>query len=304
MKIITVGKNDAGQRLDKFLLKAVRGLPLSLLYKDLRTKKIKLNGKRTTGNALLTEGDEIRLFIKDEFFDAPDESDARTLGAIRPKLSVVFEDENLMILNKRPGVLVHEDADGGENTLILHIKAYLYGKGEYDPAAEQSFAPALCNRIDRNTGGIVIAAKNAAALRDMNERIREGEISKFYLAAVHGKMEKREATLCAYLRKDSAKNQVTVHDTPFPGAKKILTRYRVLAEKNGRSLLEVELLTGRTHQIRLHMASIGHPLFGDPLYGVRDGGTRAALHAWKLHFLQPMTGEPIDLENIRTHMFD
>ena len=125
MKIITVGKNDAGQRLDKFLLKAVRGLPLSLLYKDLRTKKIKLNGKRTTGNALLTEGDEIRLFIKDEFFDAPDESDARTLGAIRPKLSVVFEDENLMILNKRPGVLVHEDADGGENTLILHIKAYL-----------------------------------------------------------------------------------------------------------------------------------------------------------------------------------
>ena len=176
MRTMKIGRNDAGQRLDKFLAKAVRGLPASLMYKFIRTKKIKVNRARAEQSQLLREGDEIQLFIKDEFFGTPSE-DKSALGAIRPKLDILYEDEHILLLNKRPGVLVHDDAAGGENTLILHVQAYLYGKGEYDPADEQSFAPALCNRIDRNTGGIVIAAKDAEALRDMNRLIREDQLS-------------------------------------------------------------------------------------------------------------------------------
>lgn len=288
MRSLRIGKNDAGQRLDKFLTKAVKGLPLSMMYKAIRTKKIKVNRARAKENQMLLEGDEIQLFIKDEFFDAP-EKDHGALDAITPKLSIVYEDENLLLLNKRPGVLVHEDEAGGENTLILHVKAYLYQKGEYDPRDEQSFAPALCNRIDRNTGGVVIAAKNAVALREMNEKIKQNEISKFYLCAAHGKMPKRSDTLRGFLRKDSAKNIVTVSDTPLRGGKNIETRYRVLREKNGNSLLEVELVTGRTHQIRAHLAHIGNPLLGDGKYGKNReekgrGYKYQALYAYKLIF--------------------
>jgi len=195
-----------------------------------------------------------------------------------------------MLLCKRPGVCVHEDAEGNENSLILHVKAYLAQKGEYDPASSLSFAPALCNRIDRNTGGIVIAAKNAEALRIMNEAIRERKIDKFYLCAVHGVPKRKEATLSGYLLKDSASNTVRVFDkNPPKGAKDIRTRYRVLAEADGLSLLEIELLTGRTHQIRAHMAHIGHPLLGDGKYGVnrhdRERGYKhQALWSYRLRF--------------------
>ena len=296
MRILSVGKNDAGQRLDKFLTKAVKGLPLSMTYKAIRTKKIKVNRGRAKENQMLREGDEIQLFIKDEFFDLP-EKDHSALGAIKPKLAIVYEDENILLLNKRPGVLVHEDTAGGENTLILHVKAYLYQKGEYDPADEQSFAPALCNRIDRNTGGIVIAAKNAAALREMNEKIKQNEISKFYLCAAHGKLPKKADALRGFLRKDSAKNLVTVSDTPMRGGKNIETRYRVLREKNGNSLLEVELVTGRTHQIRAHLAHIGNPLLGDGKYGKNraekgKGYKYQALYAYKLLF-DPVGGDGV-----------
>ena len=288
MRILQIGKNDAGQRLDKFLTKAVKGLPLSMMYKAIRTKKIKVNRARAKENQVLQAGDEIQLFIKDEFFDLP-AHDNGALDAITPKLSVLYEDENIMLLNKRPGVLVHEDTAGGENTLILHVKAYLYQKGEYDPEAEQSFAPALCNRIDRNTGGIVIAAKNAEALRVMNEKIKRDEISKYYLCAAHGVMPKKADTLLGYLRKDSSQNLVTVSDTPLRGGKNIETRYRVLREKNGNSLLEVLLVTGRTHQIRAHLAHIGHPLLGDGKYGKNRaeksrGYKYQALYAYKLIF--------------------
>ena len=208
MHILKVGKNDAGLRLDKFLAKAVRGLPMSLMYKYIRTKKIKVNRARTQQSYMLAEGDEIQLFIREEFFDVP-AKDEDALFRIRPKLEILYEDENIMLLNKRPGVLVHEDTAATENTLVLHMKAYLAQKGEYDPASEQSFAPALCNRIDRNTGGIVIAAKNAEALRVMNEKIKNNEISKFYLCAVHGTPSPKSAELRGYLKKNSADNLVT-----------------------------------------------------------------------------------------------
>lgn len=288
MRSITVKKNDAGQRLDKFLTKSVKGLPMSLMYKFIRTKKIKVGGKRTDGKYMLSEGDVIDLYIKDEFFGSP-ENDKSALTHIEPKIDVVYEDENIILVNKRPGVVVHEDKDARDNTLIMHIQAYLYKKGEYDPTGEQSFAPALCNRIDRNTGGIVVAAKNAAALREMNEKIKNNEISKFYLCAVKGIMLKKSDTLTGYLIKDSATNTVTVYDRKVKDAKNIITKYRVLAEKNGNSLLEVELVTGRTHQIRAHMAHIGHPLLGDGKYGVnrgekRDGYKYQALYAYRIRF--------------------
>lgn len=290
MRILTIKKNDAGQRLDKFLTKAVKGLPASMMYKLIRTKKIKVNRKRAEQSYILCEGDEIQLFIREEFFESP-ERDGGALERITPKLNILYEDDNILLLNKRPGVLVHEDTDGGENTLIMHVKAYLCQKGEYDPTAEQSFAPALCNRIDRNTGGIVIAAKNAEALRVMNEKIRENKLSKFYLCLVHGIPKRKQATLHAYLRKNSADNMVEVRERPFAGAKEIITGYRVLENRGENALLEVELVTGRTHQIRAQMAAIGHPLVGDGKYGVnreekQRGYKYQALYAYRLRFDQ------------------
>jgi len=238
---------------------------------------------------MLCEGDSVQLFIREEFFDSPEEDDG-ALERIKPKLNILYEDENIILMNKRPGVLVHEDTDGGENTLLVHMKAYLYQKGEYDPYGEQSFAPALCNRIDRNTGGIVIGAKNAESLRVMNEKIRNGDMSKFYLCLVHGVPKKKQDKLYAFLRKNAKDNTVEVRNTPFAGAKEIITGYRVLETRNdGCSLLEVELFTGRTHQIRAQMAAIGHPLLGDGKYGVNKnekqrGFKYQALYAYKLIF--------------------
>lgn len=300
MRIISITRNDAGQRLDKFLTKAVKGLPTSMMYKLIRTKKIKVNRKRAEQNYMLKEGDEIQLFIREEFFGAP-EQDEGALSRIKPKLNILYEDDNILLLNKRPGVLVHEDTAATENTLIMHVKAYLYQQGSYDPDSEHSFAPALCNRIDRNTGGIVIAAKNAEALRVMNEKIRNNEISKFYLCLVHGIPKPREAMLHAYLRKNSADNMVEVREHPFAGAKEIVTGYRVLETRGENALLEVELVTGRTHQIRAQMAAIGHPLLGDGKYGVnreekQRGYKYQALYAYRLRF------EKTDAENALSYL--
>ena len=302
MRILIVKKNDAGQRLDKFLSKSVKGMPMSLMYKYIRTKKIKVNRKRTEQSYMLCEGDEVQLFIKEEFFDSP-EKDTGALESIKPKIEIVYEDDNIILCNKRPGVLVHEDKEGGENTLIIHIQAYLCQKGEYDPSEEQSFAPALCNRIDRNTGGIVIAAKNANALRIMNEKIKNNEISKFYMCAVHGIMKEKSKTLKGFLRKDSKNNTVQVSYTKLPGSKDIITKYKVVSEKGGNSLLEVELVTGRTHQIRAHMSHIGHPLLGDGKYGVnrndkKDGYKYQALYAYRLRFDFDKSS-PTDLDYLR-----
>ena len=287
MRELIIGKNDAGQRLDKFITKTL-DLPMSLLYKSIRLKKIKVNRKRAENNTILNEGDTIQCFLAEEFFEK--KADTHSFASINVKLDIVYEDENIMLLNKRPGVSVHEDEDGSTNTLITHIQAYLYQKGEYRPEDEQSFAPALCNRIDRNTGGIVIAAKNAEALRVMNEKIKKREMDKFYLAAVHGNPKPEAATIKGWLIKDDKKNIVRVYDkNPPRGAKEIITKYKVVAKSGDSSLLEVELLTGRTHQIRAHMAFIGHPLIGDGKYGVNKsdrskGYKYQALYSYRLRF--------------------
>ena len=287
MRSITIQPNDAGQRLDKFLSKALPALPPSLMYRFIRTKHIKVNGKRTEYSARLKEGDQLDFYISDEFFV---QKEARhSFMTASKKLDIVYEDENLLLLDKKEGVLVHSDDRQFTDTLVDRMKRYLFEKGEYDPANEHSFAPALVNRIDRNTGGIVIAAKNAQALRVLNQKLKDREISKYYLCLVHGHMEKNSDTLTAYLIKNEQKNLVTITAQQYPGAKKIVTRYRVLAVKEGMSLLEIELLTGRTHQIRAHLAYLGHPLVGDGKYGTnakdrKKGFVHQALYSYRIRF--------------------
>ena len=292
MRELTVGKNDAGQRLDKFLTKTLYGMPPALMYRLIRQKKIKVNRRRAENGQMLCEGDVLQLFISEEFFDGGEKrGETEALSRVRSGLDIVYEDENILLLNKRPGVLVHDDAAGQNDTLLFHAKAYLYQSGAYEPESEQSFAPALCNRIDRNTGGMVILAKNAETLREMNEKIRLGQVSKFYLCAVHGILREKQGTLHGWLKKNPSTNTVQIYDAKNKprDAKSIGTRYRVLAERAGDSLLEVELLTGRTHQIRAQFAYIGHPLLGDGKYGVnredkRQGYKFQALYSYRLCF--------------------
>ncbi len=270
MKELTVGANDAGQRLDRFVSKAVPLLPEALLQKYIRLKRIKLGGKRCERNTRLNAGDMIQLYINDEFFDTPKQENAYLTVAV-PKLNIVYEDENILLVDKKPGVAVHPH-DGAEygKTLIDHIQAYLYAKREWRPREENAFAPALCNRIDRNTGGIVIAAKNAESLRILNQKIKDRELEKKYLCIVHGTPKPAVGKLSGYLFKDAKENRVYITQKPQAGAKTAVTFYRTLQSKNGLSLVECELLTGRTHQIRAQMAAAGWPLLGDGKYGKLD----------------------------------
>ena len=287
MKEFTIGTNDAGQRLDRFLGKAVPLLPASLAQKYIRIKRIKLNGGRAERDTRLKAGDVLQLYINDEFFDKPREDNA-FLTVATPKLNIVYEDEHILLADKRPGLAVHPH-DGAEygRTLIDHIQAYLYQKREWRPREENAFTPALCNRIDRNTGGIVIAAKTAEALRVLNQKIKDRELDKRYLAIVEGTPKPAKGSLKGYLFKDAKKNRVFVSNTPQPGSKSCQTNYITLASRNGLSLVECELITGRTHQIRAQFAHAGHPLLGDGKYGKLDkrfDRTYQALYSYKLTF--------------------
>lgn len=284
---LTITKNDAGQRLDKFLTKTYRNLPQSLLYKAIRKKDIRRNGKRCDAADRLEEGDTLSLFLPDDALSiAPPTYEF--MHASR-QLDIVYEDDHVLLLNKKAGLLVHPDDREFADTLIFRVQRYLYEKGVYDPASEQSFTPALVNRIDRNTSGIVIAAKTAEALRILNDKLKNREIQKYYLCIVHGKMPHTTDTLEGYLEKNEAQNRVYVSTAPKAGARTIRTRYTVLEERDDLSLLEIHLLTGRTHQIRAHMASIGHPLLGDGKYGTnaQNKGTgfhKQALCSYRLRF--------------------
>lgn len=291
MKELTVRRNDAGQRLDRFVGKAVPLLPETLLQKYIRIKRIKLNGKGTKRDTRLSEGDVLSLYINDEFFEKPREENAY-LKVGKPRINIVYEDENILLADKKPGVLCHSAGAWDYNTLIANIQAYLAQKGEWDPKGENSFAPALCNRIDRNTGGIVIAAKNAEALRILNDKIRDREIEKYYLCAVQGRPKKPTGRLEDYLFKDAVKNQVYVKQRSEPGAKTAVTEYRLICSSGGLSLIECRLLTGRTHQIRAQMANAGMPLLGDGKYGSerfnkKYGEKGQALCSYRLEFAFP-----------------
>ncbi len=287
MKEFVIGPNDAGQRLDRFLAKAVPLLPASLAQKYIRIKRIKLGSARVERDTRLKTGDVLQLYINDEFFEKPREDNAY-LTVATPKLNIVYEDENILLADKRPGMAVHPH-DGAEygRTLIDHIQAYLYQKREWSPRGENAFAPALCNRIDRNTGGIVIAAKNAETLRILNQKIKDREMDKRYLAIVEGVPKPAKGSLKGYLFKDEKKKRVFVTDFPKPGAKTCQTNYETLQSKNGLSLVECELITGRTHQIRAQFAHAGHPLLGDGKYGKlpkNAGRNYQALYSYKLTF--------------------
>ena len=307
MKEFTIGANDAGQRLDRFLSKAVPLLPASLAQKYIRIKRIKLNGGRAERDTRLQKDDVLQLYINDEFFDKPREDNAY-LTVATPKLNIVYEDEHILLADKRPGLAVHPH-DGAEygRTLIDHIQAYLYQKHEWSPRAENSFTPALCNRIDRNTGGIVIAAKTAEALRVMNQKIKDREMDKRYLAIVEGAPKPAKGSLKGYLFKDAKKNRVFVTDTPQTGAKSCQTNYRVLASRNGLSLVECQLITGRTHQIRAQFAHAGHPLLGDGKYGKLNkkfDRTYQALYSYRLTFNFSTDAGELDYLNGKSFQVD
>ena len=307
MKEFTIGHNDAGQRLDRFLAKAVPLLPASLAQKYIRLKRIKLGGARVQRDTRLKEGDVLQLYINDEFFDKPREDNA-FLTVATPKINILYEDEHILLVDKRPGIAVHPH-DGAEygRTLIDHIQAYLYQKKEWVPRLENAFTPALCNRIDRNTGGIVIAAKTAMALRVMNQKIKDRELDKRYLAIVEGIPRQKEGSLKGYLFKDAKKNKVFVTDKPQAGAKTCQTNYKVLASANGLSLVECELITGRTHQIRAQFAHAGHPLLGDGKYGKLDkrfDRNYQALYSYKLGFRFTTDAEELAYLDGKTYQVD
>ncbi len=264
-------------------------MPSALLQKYFRRKEIKINGHWARPDTRLAEGDVVRLFVPEEFFTARRQDPNVWLAGIRPELDVVYEDDNILLVNKRPGVLCHA-ADGWQaDTLVARIQARAYQTGQWDPRAENSFAPALCNRIDRGTGGIVIAAKNAPALRVMDEKIRTRQVTKEYLCVCAGVPRPAAGRLEGWLFKDAVKNQVYVKPRSEPGASFAATDYQVLASRDGLSLVACRLHTGRTHQIRVQMAHAGFPLLGDGKYGReklnrRYGENRQLLWSWRVAF--------------------
>lgn len=292
MREFEINHNDGGQRLDKFIMKLMPNIPKSMLYKSLRKNCVRVNGKHAKdGNLILEAGDRVTLYMKDEFY-----GDTTEFKYVKPRLDIVYEDSNIMVINKPVGMLCHADEHGEGENLVDMVISYLYDTGEYNPKTEHTFKPALCNRLDRNTGGLVISAKNAPALREMNNAIKNRNVHKFYSAVVEG-YTPESGTLNGHLSRDN--KVTTVSDT----GKESSLSYKSIEERNGYTLLEIELHTGRTHQIRAQFADFGHPLAGDTKYGAKSGKFRQALYSTRLEFdlpkgsiLEYLNGKEIKVE--------
>ena len=261
MREFVISKKDDGRKLEKWLPTAAPQLTFGMVRRFLRLKRVRVNGVPAKEGAVLHAGDVVNAYINDEFFEAKPKEN-KLLAGFRHRIDILYEDENILLVDKRAGMRVHPDDEEKVDTLVTHVQAYLYQKGEY---SGEGFAPALCNRIDRFTGGIVIAAKNSAALHVMDQKIRAREVSKFYLCAAAGRLTPPDGAMKGYLLKEG--KRVKVLKKEAPGAQYAETRYRTISCDGGVSLVECELLTGRTHQIRAQFAAAGHPLIGDTQYG-------------------------------------
>lgn len=279
---IIVGENDGGQRIDRFLRRYLSEAPMSFIYRMIRRKNIELNRKKTNPEEIIEVGDRIQLFLADDTI-------AKFRGGIiieesNIEIDVIYEDENIILINKPVGVLSHSSEDDDEN-IVDGMIAYLIANGDYNPEEEHNFIPGICNRLDRNTSGIIIGGKTYSALRELNQAMRDGNIGRFYKTIVSGRLEE-EITLKDYLIKDGDENKVEILEEDREGAREVITRVIPLDYKEGYSLLEIDLITGRTHQIRAHLESIGHPIIGDRKYGDRKVNILFNKYGLKDQYLQ------------------
>ena len=271
MKEIRIGENESGQRLDKFLLKYMSRAPKSFIYKMLRKKNITLNGKKAQGNEQLRQGDAVKLFLSDDTIGKF--SETRTAGYAETELDILYEDKHTIFINKPAGML-SQKAAAEDVALVEHLIAYLLKTGQISEEALATFRPSVCNRLDRNTSGIVAAGKSLAALQQLSAMFRERSLKKYYLCLVHGRVTEARR-ISGFLSKDERTNRVRVQRagerrSPQKEEARIETEYRPLRSGDGVTLLEVHLITGKTHQIRAHLAAEGHPIIGDYKYGMRS----------------------------------